>query len=104
MKYPEEMYIDSQIFAGDMDGSESNLTEKIVKIRVSHLCCVCEKQVPKGERMLNQKAIVEGQGWRSCYICLPCVENWLPVGWWNAGRKANIHREIGNRQMDRYGG
>ncbi len=55
MKYPEKMYIDSQIFAGDMDGSESNLTEKIVKIRVSHLCCVCEKQVPKGERMLNQK-------------------------------------------------
>lgn len=49
MKYPEEMYIDSQIFAGDMDGSESNLTEKIVKIRVSHLCCVCEKQIPKGE-------------------------------------------------------
>lgn len=77
MKYPEEMYIDSQIFAGDMDGSESNLTEKVVKIRNSHLCCVCEKQIPKGERMLNQKAIVEGQGWCSCYICLPCVENWL---------------------------
>lgn len=50
MKYPEEMYIDSQIFAEDMDGSESNLTEKIVKIRVSHLCCVCEKQIPKGEK------------------------------------------------------
>lgn len=77
MKYPEEMYIDSQIFAGDMDGSESNLTEKIVKIRVSHLCCVCEKQIPKGEKMLKQKAIVEGQGWCSCYICLACVENWL---------------------------
>lgn len=43
MKYPEEMYIDSQIFAGDMDGSESNLTEKVIKIRDSHLCCVCEK-------------------------------------------------------------
>ena len=68
MKYPEEMYIDSQIFAGDMDGSESNLTEKVVKIRTSHLCCVCEKQIPKGERMLNQKAIVEGQGWCSCYM------------------------------------
>ena len=50
MKYPEEMYIDSQIFAGDMDGSESNLTEKIVKIRASHLCCVCEKQVPSNSR------------------------------------------------------
>lgn len=31
MKYPEDLYIDSQIFAADMDGSESNLTEKIVK-------------------------------------------------------------------------
>lgn len=30
MKYTEEMYIDSQIFAGDMDGSESNFEEKIV--------------------------------------------------------------------------
>ena len=77
MKYPEEMYIDSQIFAGDMDGSESNLTEKIVKIRYTHSCCICEKHIPKGEKMLNQKAIVEGQGWCSCYICIPCVENWL---------------------------
>lgn len=42
MKYPEEMYIDSRIFAGDMDGSESNLTEKIVKIRYPHSCCICE--------------------------------------------------------------
>ena len=27
MKYAEEMYLDSQIFAGDMDGSESNFTD-----------------------------------------------------------------------------
>ena len=32
MKYPEEMYIDSQIFAGDMDGSESNYKKPIYKI------------------------------------------------------------------------
>ncbi len=36
MKYLEKMYIDSQIFAGDMDGSESNFTEKVVKIRKPH--------------------------------------------------------------------
>lgn len=47
MKYPEEMYIDSQIFAGDMDGSESNFTEKIVKIRKPHKCCICEKGNPE---------------------------------------------------------
>ena len=45
MKYPEEMYVDSQIFAGDMDGSESNFSEKVVKIRKEHRCCVCEKEI-----------------------------------------------------------
>ena len=77
MKYPEEMYIDSQIFAGDMDGSESNFEEKIVKTRKPHKCCVCEKKFPKGEKMLMQRAIVEYMGWCSCYICLPCIEQWL---------------------------
>ena len=77
MKYPEEMYIDSQIFAGDMDGSESNFEEKIVKTRKSHKCCICEKEFTIGEKMLMQKALVEDMGWCSCYICLPCVEQWL---------------------------
>ena len=27
--------------------------------------------------MLTQRAVVEGIGWCSCYICLPCVEQWL---------------------------
>lgn len=71
--------VEEQPTAFDVDKISKELVKqkKIVKIRASHLCCVCEKQVPKGERMLNQKAIVEGQGWRSCYICLQCVENWL---------------------------
>ena len=77
MKYPEEMYIDSQIFAGDMDGSESNFEEKVVKTRKSHKCCVCEKEFLSGEKMLMQRAVVEDLGWCSCYICLPCVEQWL---------------------------
>lgn len=77
MKYPEEMYLDSQIFAGDMDGSESNFSEKIVKIRKPHKCCVCEKEIKPGNKVLMQKAIADGMGWCSCYICLPCVEHWL---------------------------
>lgn len=77
MKYPEEMYIDSQIFAGDMDGSESNFEEKIVKTRKPHKCCVCEKEFSKGEKMLMQRAVVEGMGWCSCYICFSCIEQWL---------------------------
>ena len=77
MKYAEEMYLDSQIFAGDMDGSESNFTEKIVKIRKEHTCCVCEKEVPKGTKMVSKRAVVKDLGWCSCYICLTCIENWL---------------------------
>lgn len=60
-----------------MDGSESNFTEKVVQIRKSHKCCICEREIPKGEKMLMQRAIVEDMGWRSCYICLPCIEKWL---------------------------
>lgn len=77
MKYPEEMYIDSQICARDMDGSENNFTEKVVKSRKSHKCCICEREIPKGEKILMQRAIVEDMGWHSCYICLPCIEKWL---------------------------
>lgn len=77
MKYPEQMYVDSQIFSGDMDGSESNFSEKIVKTRKPHECCVCEKEIQKGEKMIMQRAIVSRMGWCSCYICLPCVEQWL---------------------------
>lgn len=77
MKYSEEMYIDSQIFAGDMDGSESNFTEKIVKTRNAHTCCVCEKEIPSGTKMVMQSAIMQDMGWCNCYICLSCIEKWL---------------------------
>lgn len=77
MKYLEEMYLDSQIFAGDRDVSERYFTEKIVKIRKSHKCCACQKEIPGGEKMVMQKAIVDDMGWCSCYICLPCIEKWL---------------------------
>ena len=77
MKYEKELYIDSQIFAGDMDGSESNFSEKIVKTRKPHECCVCGKKVPKSTKMVMQSTIIDGEGWRSCYICLPCIEEWL---------------------------
>ena len=77
MKYPEEMYVDSQIFAVDMDGAESNFSEKVVKIRKEHRCCVCEKEIYKGEKMIRQQAVIEGAGWRSCFVCFPCIEYWL---------------------------
>lgn len=77
MRYPKELYIDSQIFAGDMDGSESCFSEKLVKTRSSHTCCVCGNEIEKHSNAVCQSAIIEGEGWKSCYICLPCIEAWL---------------------------
>lgn len=77
MKYPREMYIDSQIFSGDREGSESNFSEKIVKTRKQHKCCFCGKEIDSGNDMVMQSAIIDGKGWRNCYICLPCIEEWL---------------------------
>lgn len=77
MKYKKELYIGSQIFSGDMDGSESNFSEKIVKTRKPHECCVCGKEFTKGTEIVMQSAVIEGEGWRNCYICLPCIEEWL---------------------------
>ena len=77
MKYSEEMYLDGQIFSGDMDGSESCFSEKMVKTRKAHDCCVCEKEIPKGTKMVMQSAVIQDIGWCNCYICLPCIEEWL---------------------------
>ena len=77
MKYPRKMYIDSQFFSGDMDGSVTNFSGKIVKVRKAHKCCICEKEIPKGEEAVMQSAIIDDIGWRSFYICLPCIENWI---------------------------
>ena len=38
---------------------------------------ICGKEFPKGTEMVMQSAIIESEGWRNCYICLPCIENWL---------------------------
>ena len=84
MKYPKAMYIDSQIFGGDRDGSESNLTEKIVKIRTPHSCCICEKHIPKCvENWLEESGQVEVGG--TAYECRNCgdeVQKYLPYCPW----------------------
>ena len=35
------------------------------------------REFPKGTKMVMQSAVVQDMGWCSCYICLPCIENWL---------------------------
>ena len=81
LKYSPDMYIGSGYFSGDMDDGISNETEKLVKVRKEHKCVgsgkSCEKIIKPGQYAVRQQAIVEDCGWRSCYICARCIEEWL---------------------------
>ena len=78
MKYPESMYIGSGIFNGDMDTEMEHHHEKVVKVRKTHTCVSCQKEIPKGEYAVNESAVFPHEGgWKSCYICLQCIEDWL---------------------------
>ena len=85
MKYPEEMYIGNQIFEGDRDGSESNFSEKIVKTKKNHNCCVCEKEIPSGTKVSKKSLYSEffsSSGESSVYLILQ--------HWWHPLQKDGV--------------
>ena len=77
LKYPKELYTDSGLFGGDMDCEYTNESEKLVKCRKSHKCVNCQKLINIGDYAVEDKALFRGEGWKSCYICVQCIEEWL---------------------------
>lgn len=76
MKYPEEMYLNSGFYDGDMDDSVENHKEKIVKCRKDHKCSACQNTIKKGDQALYESGFMDGAP-VSCYTCLKCIEDWL---------------------------
>ena len=76
MKYPEEMYLDSGFYDGDMDANVENHKEKIVKCRKDHKCSACQNIIKKGDKALYESGFMEGTP-LSSYTCLKCIEDWL---------------------------
>ena len=76
-KYSKELYTDSGFFDGDMDCEYTKRTEKLVKCRKDHECVNCRKKIRAGEHAVNDAALFPGEGWKSCYICIRCIEGWL---------------------------
>ena len=77
LKYPKELYIGSGFFCEDMDCEYTNRFEKLVKCRKSHKCAYCQKQINIGDYAIEDKALFPKEGWKSCYICVRCIEEWL---------------------------
>ncbi len=77
LKYPKELYIDSGFYGADMDCEYTNETEKLVKCRTPHKCVNCQKSIDVGDYAVQDKALFPGEGWKSCYTCTSCIEEWL---------------------------
>ena len=81
LKHPKEMYLNSGYFDGDMDCEYTENTQKLVKCRKQHKCVGfgrrCKKNIKPGELAVLDKALFPGEGWKSCYLCISCVEEWL---------------------------
>ena len=82
MKYRKEVYLDCGFFGTDMETTMVSEEEKIVKVKREHSCTGgfghnCQKIIPKGEYALRNTALFSDVGYKSCYVCLPCIEEWL---------------------------
>ena len=77
LKYPKELYSESGFFGGDMDCEDTNKSEKLVKCRKLHKCVNCQKRINIGDYAVVEKALFPEEGWKSCYICIKCIEEWL---------------------------
>ena len=81
LKYPKELYVGSGYFDGDMDCEYIDEIQKLVKVRKQHTCCGngrgCKKKINIGDYAVVDKALFPGEGWKSCYICVPCIEEFL---------------------------
>lgn len=77
LKYPKEMYADSGFYAGDMDSEYVDGEERLVKCRKVHKCANCQKSINAGDYAVCEKTLFPSEGWKSCYTCTKCIEQWL---------------------------
>ena len=74
IKYAKEIYEQTEFYPPEEDVSCH--TQKIVKVRKTHKCCQCQKDIEVGERALCEKGFMDGQPC-SAYTCIECCDKWL---------------------------
>lgn len=78
-KYTDTDYLDYPFFS-DAE-NESNYSRKIVIIRKPQSCCGYfgegRHSLDSGARVICEKVLLEKEGWRTNYLCLPCAERMI---------------------------
>lgn len=93
MKYDEELYISSGIYAGDMDGKLEIREEKIVRCRKPHICMSCQREIAAGKHAVCERGFLDNKP-VSGYTCLECIESWLK----ESGQvESEVERKNGNK-------
>lgn len=83
MKYKPEDYIECDMYGGDMDVEIENEKIRLVKCRKPHKCTGgCETEIKVGEIARLETGFMDGYP-ISCYLCLPCIDEWLDEIEWN---------------------
>lgn len=79
-KYTDAQYLEAgeSYFGGDEE--TSNHEYKLVTTRKEHLCMGVDHKgnqtIPAGTKALCERAIHVDDGRVSCYVCLPCLDEW----------------------------
>lgn len=79
-KYTDEQYVEAGSSYFEGDDLTSKHTYKIVKTRTEHECMGVDhkenRTIPIGVKALRENAIDSDHGRVSCYVCLPCLDEW----------------------------
>jgi hypothetical protein len=75
MKYSVQDYVDSNFYGGSED--VVGYVAKVVRIHRGRPCVYCSSPTSHGEMMLRETCIIPGEGRKSAYTCLPCIDKWL---------------------------
>ena len=80
MKYTEKEYLNAMDGYFGADEEISHYTISLVKTRKDHQCMGLDHDGPgliAGEMAICEKAIHVDMGRVSCYVCLPCADEWV---------------------------
>ena len=79
-KYTDAQYLEAAESYFEGDDLTSNHTYQVVKTRKQHDCMGVghkgNQAIPCGSKSLCEKAIHADDGRVSCYVCLPCLDEW----------------------------
>jgi hypothetical protein len=79
-KYTDAQYVEAGEGYFEGDDLTRDHTYKIVKTRKDHECMGFDHKgdriIPAGSKALCERAIHVDDGRVSCYVCIPCLDEW----------------------------